>query len=339
MRRNILLGAVVVVIFFVVLEGGLRLTGLVGTDALRSPGIETLDRIPGLFEPGQDLVDRIKPSVPYHIHINSLGLRGHDFPRANRPGVARILCLGDSYTFGAHVDDEQTFPAQLERILAAEEGAKVEVINAGASGFTITDELVYLREKGLDLHPDLIVLAFSQNDIRDMSRDRPMIDTMKEHAGLKSSFLIGPMLRFLQHTAIFNGMQRTAALINVGIRKANEPEIFANSPELWRQYLSSFKELVTLARQHGVKVLLVIWPSADQMAGVEPTDPQERLTGAARELLIDSLDLLPALKAVPPDGGGAFLLPLDGHPSPRGQEAAAHAIAGSVVPLLPTPEK
>lgn len=335
MRRNLLLGAVVALVFFTVLEGGLRLSGLVSTDALRSPEIETLDQIPGLFQPGQDLVDRVKPAVPFHIHINSLGLRGHEFPRARTAGVARILCLGDSYTFGAHVDDEQTFPAQLERILSAEHGRTVEVINAGASGFTITDELAYLKQKGLSLRPDLIILAFSQNDIRDMSRDEPMIDVMREHAGLKSTFLIGPTVRFLQHTAIFNAMQRTAALVRVAIRKSNEPEILAMSPELWRRYLAVFKELVTLARSSGVRVLLVIWPSADQVAGVEPTDPQEALTAAARELLLDSLDLLPVLKTIPPDGAGAFLMPLDGHPSPLGQEAAARAIAGSVVVLLP----
>ena len=32
-------------------------------------------------------------------------------------GAARVLCLGDSYTFGAYVDDTETWPAQLEEIL------------------------------------------------------------------------------------------------------------------------------------------------------------------------------------------------------------------------------
>ena len=277
MRRNLLAGAVVMLVFFAVLEGGLRLSGRVATDALRSPDLETLDRIPGLFEPGQDLIDRIKPAVPFHIHINSLGLRGREFPRARTAGVARVLCLGDSYTFGAHVDEAQTFPAQLERILAVEEDRRVEVVNAGANGFTITDELVYLKQKGLGLHPDLIVLSFSQNDIGDMSRKQLMIDSMREHAGLKSTFLLGPTLRFLQHTAIFNAMQQGAAWLRVSTRAANEPATVANSPDLWRLYLMALEETITLARQRGVRILLVIWPSAAQVAGTEPREAQEAI--------------------------------------------------------------
>ena len=335
MRRNLLAGGLVILLFFAVLEGGLRLSGLVATDTLRSPDLETLDRIPGLFQPEQDLIDRVKPAVPFHIHINSLGFRGREFPLARTAGLARVLCLGDSYTFGAQVDDADSFPAQLERILSAEEDRRVEVVNAGASGFTITDELVYLKQRGLALHPDLIVLSFSQNDIRDMSQKHLMIDAMREHAGLKSTFLLGPTLRFLQHTAIFNGMQRSAALVRVAIRTANEPAIMANSSDLWRRYLLALEEMVTLARERGVRFLLVVWPSAAQVAGTEPLDSQEALATAARGLLLDSLDLFPVLRAVPPDGAGAFLMPLDGHPSPKGHEVAARAIAGYVAVLLP----
>ena len=333
MRRNLLLGLAMTALFFLLLEGGLRLTGLVSTDALRSPDIETLDSIPGLFDPGQDLVDRIKPSVPYHIHINSLGFRGREFPRAKPAGALRVLCVGDSYTFGAHVQDEEAFPARLDRLLnerrtdGSDARPPVDVINAGANGFTITDELVYLRDKGLALDPDIVLLNFSQNDIRDLSRTSLWIDAMREHARLKSAFLLGPILKFLQHTALFNGMQQSAAWVRVKIRKAREAEIKEESPELWRVYRRTLGELSDLLAGHGARLVLVVWPSADQIAGIEPLDPQTKLAGFAGELGIEMIDLTPEFAALASGGAPAFLLPYDGHPSPRGQDAAARAIA------------
>ncbi|HEY3175141.1 MAG TPA: SGNH/GDSL hydrolase family protein [Candidatus Polarisedimenticolia bacterium] len=331
MRRNLLLSAVVVVLFFGLLEAVLRLSGRVSSDALRSPNVETLDAIPGLFDPGQDLVDRILPELPYHIHINSLGFRGREFPLRKEPGTLRVLCLGDSYTFGHHVADEEAFPAVLDRLLneaTAKAGRRVEVINAGANGFTIVDELSYLNEKGLALEPDIVVLAFSQNDISDLKRERPSIELMREHARLKSTFVLGPIIKLLQHTAIFNAMQRSAAWIEIKRRPERSHPLQEDvDPALWRRYGDLLGEVNGLVRRHEVEMLLVVWPSWRQVDGIDPLDPQGKLALLAKERGIDLLDLTPVLKELQSSGVKAFLVPLDGHPSVRGQEAGARAIA------------
>src|SRR5262245_55041082 len=117
MRRNILLAVTSLVVFFGLIEAALRLSGRVPTDALRSPDLRTLDAIPGLFEPGQDFVDRVLPDLAYRVRINSLGFRGNEFTLEKKPGTVRVLCLGDSYTFGPYVEDDRTFPAMVERAL------------------------------------------------------------------------------------------------------------------------------------------------------------------------------------------------------------------------------
>src|SRR6185503_9697752 len=43
------------------------------------------------------------------IHVNSLGLRGPEWPVARQPGVARVLVFGDSFVFGVGVDEEHVF--------------------------------------------------------------------------------------------------------------------------------------------------------------------------------------------------------------------------------------
>ncbi len=84
-------------------------------------------------------------------------------PRAE--GGPRVVALGDSYTFGWGVDDEHTYPAQLERLLRDHDGlAEVNVINAGTPGFNTMQEASYLTSRWDELRPDVVVLGFVMND-------------------------------------------------------------------------------------------------------------------------------------------------------------------------------
>ena len=49
--------------------------------------------------------------------VNSLGLRDREFSRTRPEGQIRILCLGNSTTYGAGVAMEDTYPKQLEDLL------------------------------------------------------------------------------------------------------------------------------------------------------------------------------------------------------------------------------
>ena len=109
--------------------------------ALRRPaaGLHTVSegdyqRIPGMFEPGQESINRDIPALPHRIRINSLGLRGADTSLV--PRGLRVLFIGDSFTFGDFVDDDETLPAQVQ----AHVGGCAEVLNGGVGGTTIVDQ-------------------------------------------------------------------------------------------------------------------------------------------------------------------------------------------------------
>ena len=117
----------------------------------------------------------LQPSQEYpekmvKITTNSLGLRGKELRIGKAGGVKRILTLGDSYTFGVCVEDWETYPAVLERILN-ERGQKVEVVNAGyADGWSPDEHYVWLTKEGLKFKPDLILYGFFiGNDITDIN--------------------------------------------------------------------------------------------------------------------------------------------------------------------------
>ncbi|MCW8140385.1 MAG: S1 RNA-binding domain-containing protein, partial [Planctomycetota bacterium] len=96
------------------------------------------------------------------VRTNSLGFRGEE-PPADVEGALRVLCLGDSNVFGQGVRDDETLPAQLERLLAAK--GRAVVYNAGVSGYATENELRTLQVFGPRLRPQVVVLGWLDNDL------------------------------------------------------------------------------------------------------------------------------------------------------------------------------
>ena len=101
----------------------------------------------------------------YGFTVNSLGFRGPEVAVEPPPGALRILCVGDSFTWGSGVEDDETYPAQLARILS--EGLPeqtVEVVNAGVMSWGVSQYYRWILEEGFDLDPDVIVIAMFHDD-------------------------------------------------------------------------------------------------------------------------------------------------------------------------------
>lgn len=106
--------------------------------------------------------------VEFHapVHINSLGLRGPELSPVP-PGGMRVLLLGDSLVAGFEVAYEDTFGAKLAVRLTHDVGFPVQVVNAGVRGYGTDQSLLYYRERGRLLKPDLVVFFYSFNDPED----------------------------------------------------------------------------------------------------------------------------------------------------------------------------
>lgn len=125
---------------------------------------------------GPFTIRRVQPNTEFwHTSIdgawkfttNSQGFRNRvDFPHAKPGGTLRVLCLGDSHTQGFEARQEHTYAAVIERYLT-EAGHRVEVINAGVSGFSTAEALVLLEHEGVQYQPDFVVLGFFANDFED----------------------------------------------------------------------------------------------------------------------------------------------------------------------------
>lgn len=103
------------------------------------------------------------------VQTNRLGLRGGEVATSRTPGVGRILVAGDSFVEARQVSEMETVPSVLAAALNGNEADRqagklsmpfCEVVNAGVAGWGTGEVYVYLRDEGLQLRPDLVVLVF-----------------------------------------------------------------------------------------------------------------------------------------------------------------------------------
>jgi lysophospholipase L1-like esterase len=141
---------------------------------LRPQPVMTVSR--GLYVPDPPRRYRLQPgfqgTVTNRVEFDSWvsidreGLRGPEIgPKP--PGALRVLALGDSFTFGVGAQQQETYPARLQEILRSR-GVRAEVLNAGAPGYGVPDEVAWFERWGRPLGPDLIlVTVFIGNDLQD----------------------------------------------------------------------------------------------------------------------------------------------------------------------------
>jgi lysophospholipase L1-like esterase len=325
-----------------VAEGVLRVLGAAPTSSVTTVTEQQFRSVPGIFAPGQDLIDRRDPRLPHHVTTNSLGYRGSEFPERKAPGELRVLFAGDSFVYGDFVDDDQTLPAQLERRLNTR-CANVRVVNAGLGNATITEEAA-LIDRGLRLSPDLVILLFGENDIGDLNRVSTW-DRLATNRAAKSQFPLGTLYPLLRHTALWNfGLairatkaSRAQAAQPIGgtlmLTTAGRTDSLTHTlREIYRHDLLSLRD--SLAAR-GVPLVLAVYPSHLALTHAEMRDQLAWITQTAADARVAEVNLLAPLAASGLSAEQVYLLPLDGHPSPRGYEITAAYMADQIMTAAP----
>ncbi|MFO0916708.1 MAG: hypothetical protein U0872_00125 [Planctomycetaceae bacterium] len=114
-----------------------------------------------------------RPFFQGQIQVNSLGLCDREVPldKGNR---YRIVVMGSSHTQCPPIAaDDEPWPTKLERCLRSRlpAGREIEVLNAGAAGYTIEHNLHRLRDVVLPLKPDLIITYFGYNEFHQFQHE------------------------------------------------------------------------------------------------------------------------------------------------------------------------
>lgn len=308
------------------LELAFRLVGVsVGTVQINRATVRRVDDPRQRFDLRPGSV--VRAEVEYRI--NREGLRGPETTLEKPAGTARVAVLGDSIAFGYWVAESDAFPRQLEAMLAEVRGAgrRVEVLNLGVPGYNLDQEIERLRTKGLELSPDVVIVAFCLNDLEGIFSYE--LGLVQDRAERGHSALGRIREELLAHSLLFSWIE-----YRVSELQARREFVRAKNPlagPLYEQAVSQqqaalagrFAVLEALLAARGIRGLVAVFPVLGTRFERYPyRDLHRAVVEAAEGAGLAAVDLLDCYSAYDFRDLRVDVV----HPSPLGHRVAAHAI-------------
>lgn len=299
------------------------------------------------------------------IHTNSLNMRWDEIaPRA--PGEYRVVCMGDSFTFGLGVQFEEVYAKQLEKRLR-ERSRATSVVGVGVGG-NVIDQMYFYRQHEALFDPDLIVVEiYVGNDFYDSTRASPAHpdlpaeahgaaraappdpDAPTGFAALKARLRESRVLDLLWTNLVRVPPIGRFALSH-GLRYENRSILLRQYPPFEQALvdteLAGLQGLIDYARARGSRVIAIIVPDTLQLfesgnldpALYDPSRPDRLLREFFARENVTAVDFLELYATLPPEQVRSFYYAKDTHWTAAGHAFAAQVLAERIGRELPPPE-
>lgn len=224
------------------------------------------------------------------------------------PERPRVLVLGDSWTFGHGVEDEQTYSAHLQSLWH-----DVAVRNLGVMGYGPAHVLLTLeRALATESAPTLVLYGWTPIHV---PRSYVRASYLERTAGGRA-----PRFELEGGDLVYAGLADRSEAIADGARGLGKAE--------WARTVAAVERMAALSADHGARFVLVLLPGSD---GMRPyARKSRRMRRAMDRAGVEVVDLQ-ADPAFPKTD--ALFLPNDGHPNARWHELVAGAVAQRLRPL------
>lgn len=265
-----------------------------------------------VYDPG--LIWKPKPNVDV---FNAEGFRGPLMGESKKPGVFRIVAIGDSNTLGWAGPLGPNWPELLSR-LCDDRGIAVEVVNAGVWGYSSLQGLARLRQV-LAYDPDLVLVSFGSNDAVQVAipdrRFAGKSENRRAFEGWFNRFRLG---------------QLTTAVANAARRGGEELESRVSLDE----YRANLRQMVDEAEKSDVRLAFLTRPFELQIPNDQwwknfGYDYNEATAEIAAERSVPLVDFYSHFK------GRRELFADESHFTAEGHERAARIVLSELKPVLP----
>lgn len=132
-----------------------------------------------IYKLNNNTVTEWKTSEFYEkVFTNNMGFRhNQEITPKKQSNTIRIFAVGDSWTFGHGLFNEETYPYYLEKELNQNKQSDriYEVINAGVPGYTPDQEFKLMSERLIKLDPDVIIWNLTNGDIAELTESFPSL--------------------------------------------------------------------------------------------------------------------------------------------------------------------
>jgi hypothetical protein len=253
-------------------------------------------------------------SISYSM--NNYGFRGADLTMEKMKQAKRIIVLGDSFTMGDGVKEEDTFCRKLEQDLR-KEIPTIEVLNFGISGWDTQNEIRFLQTEGIKFGPDLVIVAYVLND--SVFETGPPDDLREEYKkDIKTDRHGSYVLNY-----VFNTYERYRLSHKYIQDLVDSPVKY---PRNWNRSLNSLVVGSHLAHRAGAQYMVCIFPFLYQLDDDHPLKPlYDIVIRSCFQHKIPVLNLFDAYKGI--NYPELWVHPSDQHPNVRAHKIAAQALA------------
>lgn len=274
------------------------------------------------------------------LSTNAEGLRGRrEYPLERVPGRRRGIVLGDSFSAGYGVGDDESYAARLEGMLPG-----TEILNLAVPGYGVDQAILRWELMGRAYQPDFVILGIFLPDFHrnagtwwfDAPKPRfrivdgelylpdtplpPMEDTRGNEARIREE--LAPLLRMPR---VWVAGQYVAGRIAGRLRGWREPDTTFSEKQQLLELL--IERLATDCRRRGVD-LAIVTILTDYAAYPDEARILQVIADAADRVRVPVLDLERFLGADPGDGAAARVFdPATQHWSAYGHARAAETIA------------
>jgi hypothetical protein len=303
---------------------------LAAADAyLRSRGHEPyLRTFPGLpYESGRVAWARADPRLGWTIEpsflpgqINPQGFRDtQDFERSpKQAGTTRVMLLGDSFVVGANLPPVQTLPALLESRL----GDAHDVFSLAVPGWGIDQMyLAYERYKSV-LRPDIVVLAFIDDDIR------RVLEAYRSAERLTKPVLTVVDGRVARLEAVSHGRQRMNRMLGRSVLVSLVAREFQLATEASDLAEAIFAAIAADMRGAGGRTIVMRIPTRDDGDGINQL--RRSLRGFELRFAGTAVTYLDATSETAGVAWSPDLYVEDGHLNAAGTERLANVLLGRI---------
>ncbi len=234
----------------------------------------------GIFEGDPLLLWRLKPNLDHAVwdftvlSTNFQHLRSEHPGKtvgAKQPGTTRIVCLGDSVTFGFRVPvvwpEKPTeydpawlpFPMLLEKeLLAANPDRKIEVVTMAVPGYTSHQGLAWLRRDIDDLQPDLLIASFGWNDAS--------FSDVPDREAIRTNWYAVAVRWLIDHSQAFAHATHWLRAKEAKARQqkqTGQPIVRPAARVSQQEYLNNMIAIQDMARLRGASVIVIAAPYRD----------------------------------------------------------------------------
>jgi lysophospholipase L1-like esterase len=277
--------------------------------------------------------DVIRRYHPWAVESRYNALRFRDAPLGPKPdGVRRVMVVGDSFTEGQGVKQDETAVAVLGKLLQRRAPGRVEVRNGARRG-TDFPELFGIFEEILPYEPDVVLYALVLNDAVQppefKARQDYVDDWILDRENVPDA--AGPPPR--PASLAFDFFYGRVAAWRLGRETTRwYLDMWSDANPGWKRTQEYVREMDRRLKQRHARLLVAQWPL---LVGLDGRYPFEAAHENVRRFCLVSgipyVDLLPALRGR--RSADLWVHPVDRHPNEVAQRLAAEALAPEVAKL------